>query len=74
MRQIVRVKRVLQIISNIKIIRHDQKISNIDFSILEILQSWLRRIRINVHHIENVVIVEEQNKWNVSVTKKVFTK
>jgi len=62
MKWIVRVERVLQIITNIKVTRHNQKISNIGFSILEILQSWLRRVRINVHHIESVAIIEEWNK------------
>jgi len=39
MRQIVRVERVPQIIPNIKVARHNQKVSNISFSILKILQS-----------------------------------
>ena len=35
----MRIKQVLQVISNIKIPIHNQKISDIDFSILEILQN-----------------------------------
>ena len=39
---------VPKIISNIEIARHEKNIVNVDLSILEILQSQMRRIRINV--------------------------
>jgi len=74
MRWMVRVESVLQIIPNIKVTKHNQNVSNIGFSILKILQSWLKRVRINVHHIESIIIVEEWNKQNISVIKKVFVK
>ena len=35
-------------IPNIKVLHHDENIVNIDFSILEILQSHLRQIRIYI--------------------------
>ena len=70
----VRIEKISQIVSNIKIPSYNQKVSDIDFSILKILQSWIGRVRINVHQKENVVIVKEEHQKNVSVIKEIFSK
>jgi len=59
---------------NIKVLCHNQKISNINFSILEIFQSYMRRIRINIYQLENIIVVKEQNQKKVSIVNNVFLK
>ena len=46
MRRMIQVAWIPKTISNIKVPSHDKDVTNIDFSILEILQSQLRQIRI----------------------------
>lgn len=46
---------------------------NISFSILEILESWLIIIRVDIDYEENVTIVKKEKTTNVPVIKKVFS-
>jgi len=45
----MRKKRVPDIVSNIKVPSHDKNVIDVSFSILEILQSHLRGIQININ-------------------------
>ena len=68
MDQIMREKMILAMVSNIKISSHNEDITNVSFSILEILQSCLRRIWINV----NWSAIEEGNIINIPMIKNVL--
>ena len=70
----IRKKRILNIVSNIKITSHNKKILNVCLRILKILQGRVRRIWINIHDPKIVIIVEERNKKNILVTNNVFVK
>ena len=61
---IMRKKRILDIISNIKVTSHSKNIIDISFSILKILQSCLRKIWINVHQKLNWATIEKGNARN----------
>jgi len=67
-------RQVPQTVMNVKIIYHDQKILNAYFSILEILQSCMGRIQVNIHQLKNIVIVEKQNEKNVFIINNIFAK
>ena len=58
MRRVVWVARILKTISNIKVTSHDKDVVDIDFSILEILQSQLR---IYVNKKVNANAIEKRN-------------
>ena len=58
MRRVVWVARILKTISNIKVTSHDKDVVDIDFSILEILQSQLR---IHVNKKVNANAIEKRN-------------
>ena len=70
----MRIKWIPQIVSNIKISSHNQKYLNIDFNILEILQSQLKRVRIDIHKGKKIIIVKERNQQNISMIKNIFSK
>jgi len=46
---------------NIEVSCYNQKVLNVNFGILEILQSCMRRIRIDIQKPKNVVVVKEQD-------------
>jgi len=46
----------------------------ISFNILEILQSYLMIIGINIDHKENKTIINEQKAVDVSMVKNIFSK
>ena len=58
MNRIMREERILDMVSNIKISSHSEDVTDVSFSILEILQSCLRRIWINVYQKINWATIE----------------
>jgi len=65
MNRIMREERILDMVSNIKISSHSEDVTDVSFSILEILQSCLRRIWINVYQKINWATIEEGNARNI---------
>ena len=59
---------------NVEITCHNQKILNAYFSILEIFQSCVERIRVNIYQPKNIVIVKKQNEKNVFMINNIFAK
>ena len=47
---------------------------NVNFDILEILQSCIRRIRIDIQKSENIVVIKEQDQKKIFMINNVSTK
>jgi len=61
-------------ISNIKFPSHNKDIINVNLSILEILQSQLRWIRVYINKKLNGTVIEKQNAWNIFMVKNIILK
>jgi len=73
-RRMIWVAWIPKTIPNIRVFSHDKDVININFSILEILQSWLRQIRIYINKKVNGTVIEKRNAWNVFMVKNVISK
>ena len=63
-----------QTIPNIKIASHNKKIVNIYFSILKILWGWMRRVRVDIYNEWTNVVIEKEDKENISVINNIILK
>jgi len=60
-RRMIWVAWIPKTISNIKVFSYDKDVININFSILEILQSQLKQIRIYINKKVNRTVIEKRN-------------
>jgi len=70
----MREKRIPDIVSNIKVTSYNKSIIDVRFSILEIFQSHLRKIWINVHQKLNWPAIEKKNARNIPMIRISFYK
>ena len=69
----IRKKRIPDIVSDIKVPSHNENVIGISFSILEILQSCLREIQININQKVNWATIEKENARNIPMIKNIFS-
>ena len=65
---------ILHAIPNIKVPSHDKYVIYIDFSILEILQSQLKKVWININQEIRQPMIEKENAENIPMVKYVLLK
>jgi len=69
--RIVRIRWVLIIIPNIKILSYNEDVDEIYLDILKIFQGFLLIVRININQEEDKIIIKEGNKINIIIVYNV---
>jgi len=69
--RIVRIRWVLIIIPNIKILSYNKDVDEIYLDILKIFQGVLLIVRININQEEDKIIIKEGNKINIIIVYNV---
>ena len=59
---------------DVEVTHHNKNIVDVDFSILQILQSQMRRIRVYIQNIMTDTVVRKRNKIDIPMIKNVIAK
>ena len=61
-------------VSDVKVTCHNENVIDVSFSIVEILESYLRRVWVNFHQKINRAAIEKGNVWNIPMIENIFAK